>query len=230
MKIFAFTLLLSLLSPLLFAQAPLQSTESEALFHVTVSNPEAQPLSGEQIMFKTQSGKSFRGVSDEKGEFYLLLPEGETYQIVIKGIGSDQDYHTMELPEVDGSYHTAELGIQIDRSETVFRLNDVHFDTGKSSLRAASFPELDELVEVLTLKPDMVIEVAGHTDNVGDSNSNLELSQDRAEVVRSYLLSKGIDPQRVQAKGYGEQQPIASNASSNGRQENRRTEVRILQQ
>ena len=49
MKIFAFTLLLSLLSPLLFAQAPLQSTESEALFHVTVSNPEAQPLSGEQI-------------------------------------------------------------------------------------------------------------------------------------------------------------------------------------
>lgn len=230
MKTLALIVLLLFFAPCLSAQAPLQATETEALFSVSVTDPENLPLQGEQILFETLSGKSFRGISDKQGTFKILLPEGETYNIVIKGIGESQDYHKMELPAVEGIYNEAEIQIQIAHSETVFRLDDVHFDTGKSTLRPGSYPALDELVEILKLKPKMVIEVAGHTDNVGDDASNRKLSQNRAEVVRAYLLKKGIDPGRINAQGYGESEPIASNVSANGRQQNRRTEVRILAQ
>jgi outer membrane protein OmpA-like peptidoglycan-associated protein len=75
-----------------------------------------------------------------------------------------------------------------------------------------------------------VIEIAGHTDDVGEPAANLILSQKRAESVRNYLISNGIKAERVIAKGYGEEQPIAANDTSEGRQINRRTEVRIVKE
>lgn len=76
-------------------------------------------------------------------------------------------------------------------------------------------------------KEDSKIEIAGHTDNVGNDNDNMILSQKRAETVKTWLVKKGIQPQRIIAKGYGASQPVADN-STEGRQQNRRTEVRIL--
>ena len=79
----------------------------------------------------------------------------------------------------------------------------------------------------------MEIEIAGHTDNIGSEESNMKLSQARAEAVRNYLISKGIKPERITAKGYGDTQPIAYNTNPDGsdnpagRQQNRRTEARI---
>ena len=74
----------------------------------------------------------------------------------------------------------------------------------------------------------MVVEIGGHTDNVGDNYSNQKLSEARANVVRTYLLEKGIAPGRITAVGYGETRPVASNDTPEGRQQNRRTEVKIL--
>ena len=74
----------------------------------------------------------------------------------------------------------------------------------------------------------MVIEISGHTDNVGDVEVNQRLSESRAKAVRAYLLKKGISGERVRAVGHGESQPIASNDTDEGKQKNRRTEVRIL--
>jgi len=74
----------------------------------------------------------------------------------------------------------------------------------------------------------MVIEISGHTDDVGDDALNLELSQKRAESVRNYLIKNGIASNRVTAKGYGETQPIADNSTPEGKAKNRRTEVKIL--
>ena len=75
---------------------------------------------------------------------------------------------------------------------------------------------------------NMVIEISGHTDNVGDETGNQRLSESRAKIVRAYLLKNGIDPERVKAVGHGESQPIAPNSTEEGKQKNRRTEVRIL--
>ena len=85
-----------------------------------------------------------------------------------------------------------------------------------------------DLVEVMKLKKTLVIEIAGHTDNVGSLESNQTLSANRAKSVRNYLIGKGISSSRVTAKGYGETEPVANNMTDEGRQKNRRTEVRII--
>ena len=102
------------------------------------------------------------------------------------------------------------------------------FETGFSSLKKESFSALNDLVDALKSKPSLNIEIAGHTDNVGNHEANQKLSADRANVVRDYLIKHGIEPNRVIAKGYGETQPVADNDSPEGRQQNRRTEVRII--
>jgi outer membrane protein OmpA-like peptidoglycan-associated protein len=85
-------------------------------------------------------------------------------------------------------------------------------------------------VEVMTLKPNYVIEIGGHTDNVGKDESNITLSQNRANAIKQYLVKKGINADRIIAKGYGESQPIATNDTDEGRQKNRRTEIKIIKE
>jgi len=88
--------------------------------------------------------------------------------------------------------------------------------------------ELNRLVELLRVNPLVRIEVGGHTDNVGSDSYNQQLSEKRASSVAQYLIGKGIDVGRITWKGYGEQQPMSSNETEEGRAENRRTEIRIV--
>ena len=89
--------------------------------------------------------------------------------------------------------------------------------------------ELEKAIDLLKNNPTMFIEVGGHTDNVGDDAYNMKLSHDRAKSVRDYLMTAGIASERVQAKGYGESSPIATNETEDGRKANRRTEFVILE-
>jgi len=111
-----------------------------------------------------------------------------------------------------------------------FTLDRVNFEFGKSSLTKDSFVEMKELLEFMRRKKLIVIEIAGHTDSIGEPKENLKLSQQRAESVRSYLIANGIESIRVSAKGYGETEPIATNDTNDGRQKNRRTEVHIIKE
>lgn len=111
-----------------------------------------------------------------------------------------------------------------DRTPVVLR--DVTFETGRSVLRPASFAALDQVAASLVANPTIRIEVAGHTDAVGSDESNLRLSQQRADAVRAYLIEKGVAADRMTAQGYGETRPVASNATAEGRAQNRRVELR----
>jgi len=107
-------------------------------------------------------------------------------------------------------------------------LEGVTFTTGSSKLSPQSELILKRVLVTLNVYPDMKVEIGGHTDNVGKASSNLSLSQKRANSVRYWLLNKGINPDRVIAKGYGEQNPIAENKTKEGKRLNRRIEfVRI---
>ena len=108
------------------------------------------------------------------------------------------------------------------------RLNNIFFDVGKAELRPESFPELDRMVTVFNENPKMTISLDGHTDNTGSNELNLKLSQDRADSVREYFIGKGIEPDRIASKGYGETKPVAPNDTDEGRQKNRRVEFRIV--
>jgi outer membrane protein OmpA-like peptidoglycan-associated protein len=103
--------------------------------------------------------------------------------------------------------------------------DQVRFATGKSEILAESFPLLEEVVRILKAHPELTrLRIGGHTDNRGSRDYNIKLSQDRAEAVRRFLIERGVEPGRLEAKGYGPDQPIATNDTAAGRQLNRRTE------
>ena len=105
-----------------------------------------------------------------------------------------------------------------------FRIN-VEFDTGKATLRSSSKAELDDLAEALKTA-GLAGEIAGYTDNTGNAQSNQELSQQRAEAVKAYLVERGVAADKLTAKGYGIENPIADNSTEQGRQRNRRVQFR----
>jgi len=167
-----------------------------------------------------------------------LVPVGQQYELVYLSLGR-RDV-SAKVP-VDGSPNqTMRLTLRYKRykpnrsqgkaaeqQERVV-LADVHFATGKARIREESFPHLDRVVEYMAHKKSVRIEISGHTDNVGNPKQNKKLSKARAEACRSYLVQKGIDAGRIEAVGYGDERPIASNDTDEGRQKNRRIEATEL--
>ena len=109
----------------------------------------------------------------------------------------------------------------------VLTLGDVLFTSGQADLKAGAAENLGRLAQFLDQYPDRRVEIEGHTDNVGSDGYNQDLSQRRADSVRSYLMQRGIAANRIAASGKGEHQPVADNESEGGRQQNRRVEVII---
>jgi OmpA-OmpF porin, OOP family len=107
-------------------------------------------------------------------------------------------------------------------------LNNIFFDTDKSTLRKESTTELNRLIAFLQANPSIVIQLEGHTDAQGNPEYNLRLSQDRANAVLAYLVENGISAKRLEAAGFGKNKPVASNDTPEGRQKNRRVEFRIV--
>jgi outer membrane protein OmpA-like peptidoglycan-associated protein len=109
----------------------------------------------------------------------------------------------------------------------VLTLGDVLFDTGKAQLSPGSARKLDQLAQFLTDYPERRVQIDGFTDSVGTDSYNQDLSQRRADAVRSALIARGINPSRIGSQGYGKEFPVAGNVDSGGRQLNRRVEVVI---
>jgi len=116
---------------------------------------------------------------------------------------------------------------EADRQVVNEAIRNLEFDLGKATIRAKSYPTLNRVAELLTEK-NFSLKLAGHTDNSGSMALNLKLSKDRAEAVKAYLVSQGANPSRIEATGYGPNQPIASNKTAEGRQQNRRVEFSIF--
>lgn len=208
----------------------LEATETEALLTVLVQNTKGKALEGESVSFVAKkSGKIFSVVTDASGTFKVLVPEGETYKVKYKAFTENKDYKDIEIPSMEGLVEF-DYTLTIADLPRTFTLKDVFYDTGKSTLRPESFKELNTLAEFMNLKKSLVIEVAGHTDNVGGKEANQKLSENRSNSVRNYLIKKGISGDRLIAKGYGDSQPVADNTTDEGKQKNRRTEVRIISQ
>ncbi len=105
-------------------------------------------------------------------------------------------------------------------------IKNLEFDLSKATIRPSSYPSLDRVAELLVQK-NFSLKLAGHTDNTGSMQLNLRLSKERAEAVKAYLVSKGANSSRIEATGYGPTQPIATNATAEGRQANRRVEFTL---
>ena len=192
-----------------------------------------EPKANELVIFKSQKNKNeYQAISDDSGKFETRVPTGDKYDIFIMGFKDTISQNVMDIRALGPNSYYKEpfmVNLEFDPPKT-FVLENVEFDFGKSTLRTQSFGTLDDLVDYLKRKPHERIEIGGHTDNVGSDAKNLALSLERAKSIVSYLTAKGIESERLVAKGYGAEEPIEENTTEEGRQKNRRTEVKILDQ
>ena len=206
-------------------------TQKPAGVNVIVTDFKKIPRPGEQIIFiSKKNGNKFSGRAGKDGKFSLQLPCADTFTIKVKTIVDSTKYGMIAIRELQPGEEFAEpftVTVMFEPAKS-YRLDNVYFDFGKYILRPESFKELDELVSYMKWRENEKIEIAGHTDNVGHATDNQKLSEQRAEAIRQYLIKKGINASRVTAKGYGSTDPVADNSTYEGRQKNRRTEVRIL--
>ena len=188
-------------------------------------------LNHEIVIFRSKiNSREYQGLSDSVGKFSLRLPAGDKYEIFILGFNDSTSYNVLDIPALKGNQfykNPFKVDIQFEAPKS-FVLDNCTFESGKATLKPEASAVLDDLVDYLNRKDDERIEIGGHTDNVGKAEANMILSTNRANTVRAYLLTKGIAPERVTAKGYGMTVPVDDNVDEEGRQANRRTEVKIM--
>ena len=210
---------------------PVDSFPKMATVNVTVTDMKAKPRKAEEVIFRGENtGKIFSGLSDAAGKIKQILPPGDSYHVSVKSISDTTKYTIITVPSLEEDEYFTEpfwVNVKFDPPRS-YRLDNVHFDFDKATLRPDSYIQLKDLLEYLQRHDEIKIEIAGHTDNVGTDAHNLKLSQERANTIRNYLISKGIKAIRLTAKGYGATEPVADNSTDEGRQLNRRTEVRVL--
>jgi outer membrane protein OmpA-like peptidoglycan-associated protein len=210
-----------------FSYSQIKPEGNDASFKFVVTSKSGVAREGELILLKSQkTHKIYQGNTGADGKCSVTIPSSDSYGIFYKHISDTVKYKDIDVPGGERKM-TYTLTLKYDPPK-VFTLKNVFFDTGLSTLKRESFPALNELVAALKAKPRLVIEIAGHTDNVGKPEANQKLSEDRAGAVRDYLVKHGIEAKRVTATGYGETQPVADNDTPDGRQQNRRTEVMII--
>lgn len=207
----------------------IKATKTEAAMKFIVVDKEKGPIPGIVISLTSPDGAKFvTPETDATGYAEVLVPVGKKYDLVYLSLGRQDIAATVPVP--DEPNQNIKLTLRYKRFSEPPRLvlDGVNFDTGKATLRPESHAQLNRVVEYMTYKKSARIEISGHTDNVGNPKKNKTLSEDRAQACREYLISRGIDGGRIEARGYGDEKPIASNDTEAGRQLNRRIEATEL--
>lgn len=191
-----------------------------------------EPLNGKIILTdnNTKQAKITEATDSNTGIYRFALPNPGAHSIMITApgymfYGEDVDYTLLENSpaiRVDADLDPIEPGSKL-------ALRNIYFDIGKADLKPLSDPELYRLKKFLQLNPNVKVEISGHTDNTGNVSTKKELSLMRASTVRDWLLQQGIPGRNMQVAGYGMERPVSTNDTPEGRAENRRVEVEIIE-
>ena len=197
---------------------------------LTVSIEYVQSKRVEQVTYSKEDGQFAHIVQLEDGQDVVLTVQGENvgYQsVVVHEQGTDAA--SAVALDLTAAAETGGATENASRSKgNPFELEDVQFETKKSTLSKRSEIILRALANHLERQPELRLDIDGHTDNIGEAQDNLILSQDRAEVVKAFLVTCGVDGDRMTTQGHGESQPKTTNATPEGRRVNRRTEFRWM--
>ena len=230
MRILVF-LAISLFTPQL-GYTQIQNDTDSAKLIIEFTDTEQNPLTNRMLVVTNQGSddQEFKGKTDENGKVVIRVPKGNQYQVVYRAVDGPVEFQAFKIPDRRGRL-TFTFNPQYERvKDRIYTLQDVYFNTDKATLRESSYDALNDLLSAMQTNKAMRVEIAGHTDNRASAEYNKDLSQRRAESVKAYLVENGIAKDRIRAKGYGESEPVASNETEEGRQKNRRVEVRVLKQ
>jgi outer membrane protein OmpA-like peptidoglycan-associated protein len=166
--------------------------------------------------------------TDELGHYFITLPEGKDYTFTVnrKGYLFYSSAYALSGAAPDSTY-VKNIALEPIKLASNFVFTQVLFESNSYALLPASLPELNKLVQILEENPSMHIQISGYTDNIGKASDNLILSTNRAKSIVNYLSGKGIATERLSYKGFGSDNPIATNETPEGRALNRRTSFTI---
>ena len=196
------------------------------VFRVRVYNKETGMVVPATVkLFKQEAAEPAYSLTTDStsGSTSKMLEEGPQYRLFIAQMGYDTI--NMPLASIGDSLNIALSPI---KKGEVFIIKNLHFATNKTRILSSSEEALNDLYMYLARNPKVRIKIIGHTDNVGKDAANQKLSEGRANAVMADLIERGLAPERLQAEGRGESQPIDSNDTEEGRQNNRRVEIEIL--
>jgi outer membrane protein OmpA-like peptidoglycan-associated protein len=168
--------------------------------------------------------------TDETGNYLITLPKGKDYAFNVRRRGYlfYSENFSLDKNQLADSAYQIDIPLQPLEANAAIVLKNIFFESNKYELKSESEAELNEVVQLMRENPTLRIQISGHTDNSGKATDNQGLSENRAKAVTNYLVAKGVPATRLVYKGYGDTQPIADNATPDGRAKNRRTELSVV--
>jgi len=161
----------------------------------------------------------------ETGAYALGVLKGRSYKLVVRA--NDYVPLTIRIETQEDLEKDIRL-VSVQRE--VFTLEKLIFQRGQAAILETSYEDLDMVVSLMKEKPNIKIQLEGHTDFAGNSTANMKLSQKRVEAVKEYLVKKGVKKKRIRLKAFGGSRPVSRERTEEGRTANRRVEVRVLNQ
>lgn len=205
------------------------------IFNASTKEPVSARISYQSLPYGSKVG--FLSGSS----FSFALYDNEKYSILVEANGFAPAKYMLDPATANGARRVIkdiELGLpgsaatHAESTHTVgkvMRLDNLIFQVGNALISSESYPELDQVAQMLHDNPQMIIQLEGHTDVKGDPRKNMDLSKQRVEAVRNYLLTKGVVKSKVKTKAYGGTMPLSRENTEEAHKLNRRVEVRILQ-
>ena len=204
----------------------LAPNKTHAVLNVTYTNYDDVPQVKKKLVFVGQKKpkNKITVTTDMYGEAAFMIPREDSYTILCESLTGP--FECGETPYVSMTASTGGITVLFD--DTRAELTGVNFKAGSAELIPSSLKTLDNAIAGLKRNAKAKIEIEGHTSSEGSESFNQKLSEDRANSVMEYMISKGISKDRVSAVGYGSSRPKEDNGTEAGRKANRRIEIRVV--
>ena len=208
------------------SRSKIKATKTEAAMKFSVLDKENGPIKGVVICLASAAETKYcTDETDASGYAEVLVPVGQKYDVTYLSLGGSDVATSVTVSSEPKQNIKLTLRYKRPPVRAPFVLKGVNFDTGTAVLRDESKIRLDLVVDFMKRRKSAVVEVSGHTDNVGNAKKNKDLSLKRAQACRDYLVYKGIDGKRITAVGFGGEHPVVPNDTDENKQKNRRIEV-----